>query len=321
MAVPRSAAKDAELLWSRARSRCSADARRRLRDRRPRHCQIVVTILSAAPLQEAWGSPRGDSGVKMLWPLIYPCCSLLMVDADLAPSAEQATAQGPRWPAHFHPPGWPPRGHRLLLANLRALGLGDVLGSGVRSGAHQTPEAVNDDDVATVQPRGPGRHGAGRAGGVPERMPGDPGASARAGADRGDRRRAGLACRPLLRSHGRDTIRRSHRRADTVNDRQHRNQRGHGEGQGEQGRERGCAVVNADAGRARPAWQTAQPRRSQGWVEVIAGRGPDPGGGAGGRGPAARGGRTRARRASGGVAPLGRASLASMGGSRLARGA
>jgi transposase len=40
-------------------------------------------------------------------------------------------------------------------------------GSEVRSGAHRTPQAVNDDDVATVWPGGPGRHGAGRAGGVP----------------------------------------------------------------------------------------------------------------------------------------------------------
>jgi Transposase domain (DUF772) len=44
----------------------------------------------------------------------------------------------------------------------------------VRSGAHQTPEAVDDDDVATVQPHDPGRRGAGRAGGVPEGVPGDP---------------------------------------------------------------------------------------------------------------------------------------------------
>src|SRR6266487_3365502 len=63
---------------------------------------------------------------------------------------------------------------RTLLANLRAVGLGDLLWSGVHSGAHQTPEAVNDDDVATVRPCGPGKHGAGGAGGVPEGMPSDP---------------------------------------------------------------------------------------------------------------------------------------------------
>jgi transposase len=43
----------------------------------------------------------------------------------------------------------------------------------VRSGVHRTPEAVDDDDVATVRACGPGSHGAGREGGVPEGMPGD----------------------------------------------------------------------------------------------------------------------------------------------------
>jgi hypothetical protein len=35
-------------------------------------------------------------------------------------------------------------------------------------------DTLNDDDVAAVWPGGPGRHGAGRASGVPEGMPGDP---------------------------------------------------------------------------------------------------------------------------------------------------
>ena len=64
--------------------------------------------------------------------------------------------------------------HQTLLANLRAVGLGDLLWSKVRSGARRTPEAVDDDDVATVRPCGPGKHGAGGAGGVPEGMPSDP---------------------------------------------------------------------------------------------------------------------------------------------------
>jgi hypothetical protein len=63
---------------------------------------------------------------------------------------------------------------RTLLANLRVVGLGDLLWSKLHSGAQQPPEAVNDDDVATVQLCDPGRHSAGRAGGVPEGMPGDP---------------------------------------------------------------------------------------------------------------------------------------------------
>src|SRR5215218_1885065 len=63
---------------------------------------------------------------------------------------------------------------RTLLANSRAGGLGDLLRPRGAQRDAPEPEAVDDDDVATVQPRGPSRHGAGRAGGVPQGMPGDP---------------------------------------------------------------------------------------------------------------------------------------------------
>ncbi len=87
--------------------------------------------------------------------------------SDLPTAEQRATAIGLRQLLWTSPGG-------TLLANLRVVGLGDLLGPGVRSGAHRTPEAVNDDDVATVRPCGPNGDRAGRASGVPEGMAGDP---------------------------------------------------------------------------------------------------------------------------------------------------
>src|SRR5215213_9599846 len=88
-------------------------------------------------------------------------------------------AGAPRWGLSPDVPGrglldtgLPPAG--TLLANSRAGGLGDLLRPRGAQRDAPEPEAVDDDDVATVQPRGPSRHGAGRAGGVPQGMPGDP---------------------------------------------------------------------------------------------------------------------------------------------------